>query len=302
MSVRHDLRYALRVLRSSPGFAAMAIATIALAIGANTAMFSFLNGILLSPLPYPDPERVMLVLEKRPDGGNNGISTLNYLDWAAQNEVFEYLAAQTGWGATYTGGDEPVRLLGGRASVQYFDITGAEVVLGRKFLPGEDEPGNDDVVLLSNALWRSRFGGDPGGRRPADHARRRAAHGCRRARVERHVRPRAAADLEAARVLPGQHDARFPLVRCDRQAQGGRHTRAGARRDGRDRQAHCRGFSRLEQGLERVRESAGAANDRPTDPHGRNCAVQCVPRSFCSSAAPISRTSHLRVASHAAAR
>jgi putative ABC transport system permease protein len=139
----------------------MAIATIALAIGANTAMFSFLNGILLSPLPYPNPERVMLVLEKRPDGGNNGISTLNYLDWAAQNTVFEYLAAQTGWGATYTGGDEPVRLSGGRASVQYFDITGAKVVLGRKFLPGEDEAGKDDVVLLSNALWRSRFGADP---------------------------------------------------------------------------------------------------------------------------------------------
>src|SRR6185503_5494652 len=115
---RQDLRYALRTLRSSPGFAAMAIATIALAIGANTAMFSFLNGVLLQPLPYPDPDRVMLVLEKRPDGGSNGISTLNYLDWAQQQTVFEYLAAQTGWGVTYTGGDEPVRLTGGQATVQ----------------------------------------------------------------------------------------------------------------------------------------------------------------------------------------
>jgi putative ABC transport system permease protein len=104
----------------------------------------------------------MSVLERRPDGGNNGISTLNYLDWDEQNTVFEYLAAQTGWGATYTGGDEPVRLAGGRARVDYFDITGAKVVLGRKFLPGEDEPGRDHVVLLSNALWRSRFGADPG--------------------------------------------------------------------------------------------------------------------------------------------
>jgi putative ABC transport system permease protein len=161
-ALRHDLRYALRTLRSSPGFAAMAVATIALAIGANTAMFSFLNGILLSPLPYPDPERVMLVLEKRPDGGTNGISTLNYLDWAEQNTVFEFLAAQTGWGATYTGGEEPMRLSGGRVSVHYFDITGGNVVLGRKFLPGEDEPGKDHVVLLSNALWRTRFGADPG--------------------------------------------------------------------------------------------------------------------------------------------
>ncbi len=161
MSVRHDLRFALRTLRSSPGFAATAVATIALAIGANTAMFSFLNGILLSPLPYPNPERIMSVLEKRPDGGNNGISTLNYLDWDEQNTVFEYLAAQTGWGATYTGGDEAIRLTGGLARVDYFDITGAKVVLGRKFLPGEDEVGRDRVVLLSNALWRSRFGADP---------------------------------------------------------------------------------------------------------------------------------------------
>ncbi|HEX5048128.1 MAG TPA: ABC transporter permease [Gammaproteobacteria bacterium] len=158
---RQDLRYALRTLRSTPGFAAMAIATIALSIGANTAMFSFLNGVLLQPLPYPNPERVMLVLEKRPDGGTNGISTLNYLDWARQQTVFQYLAAQTGWGATYTGGDEPVRLTGGQVTVQYFDITGAQLLLGRKFLPGEDEVGNNHVVLLSNGLWQTRFGGDP---------------------------------------------------------------------------------------------------------------------------------------------
>jgi putative ABC transport system permease protein len=161
-ALRHDLKYALRTLRASPGFAAMAIVTIALAIGANTAMFSFLNGVLLRPLPYPNPERVMLVLEKRPDGGSNGISTLNYLDWAEQNTVFEFLAAQTGWNATLTGGDEPVRLAGGRVSVHYFDITGGDVVLGRRFLPGEDEPGNDRVVLLTNSLWRSRFASDPG--------------------------------------------------------------------------------------------------------------------------------------------
>jgi putative ABC transport system permease protein len=161
MSLRQDLRYAWRSLRSSPVYAAMAIATIALAIGANTAMFSFVNGMVLNPLPYPDPERLMLVMEKRPDGGNNGISTLNYLDWASQQTVFEYLAALTGWGATYTSGDVPVRFTGGRATVQYFDITGARVVLGRKFVAGEDQVGNDHVVLLSNAVWRSRFGGDP---------------------------------------------------------------------------------------------------------------------------------------------
>ena len=125
MSLRRDLRYALRSLRSSPTFATMAIATIALAIGANTAMFSFVNAVVLHPLPYPDPDRLVLVAEKRPDGGNNGISTLNYLDWAEQQTVFEYFAALTGWGATYTGGDAPMRLTGGQVTVQYFDITGA---------------------------------------------------------------------------------------------------------------------------------------------------------------------------------
>ncbi len=139
----------------------MVLVTIALAIGANTAMFSFVNAVVLHPLPFPDPERLVLVAEKRPDGGNNGISTLNYLDWAEQQTVFEYLAALTGWGATYTGGDEPVRLTGGQATVQYFDLTGAKVALGRKFVAGEDQVGNDHVVLLSNALWRSRFGADP---------------------------------------------------------------------------------------------------------------------------------------------
>jgi len=161
MSLRQDFRYALRSLRSSPAFAAMAVATIALAIGANTAMFSFVNAVVLHPLPYPDPERLVMVAEKRPDGGDNGISTLNYLDWAEQQSVFEYLAALTGWGATYTGGDEPERFTGGRATIQYFDITGARVVLGRKFVAGEDRVGSDHVVLLSNVLWRSRFGADP---------------------------------------------------------------------------------------------------------------------------------------------
>ena len=78
--MKHDFRYALRGLRNSPGYAAVAVITIALAIGANTAMFSFIDGMLLNPLSYPDPERIVRVLERRPDGGANGISTLNYLD------------------------------------------------------------------------------------------------------------------------------------------------------------------------------------------------------------------------------
>src|SRR4030095_8575000 len=95
-SVLPDLRYAIRRLRNSPGFSAVAIATIALAIGANTAMFSFVNGVLLSPLPYPESDRIVRVLEKLPSGGLNGISTGNYLDWTNEDAVFWELGAGGG--------------------------------------------------------------------------------------------------------------------------------------------------------------------------------------------------------------
>jgi len=160
-SLLHDLRYAIRRLRNDPSFSAVAIATVALAIGANTAMFGFVHGILLRPLPYPESDRIVRVLEKRPTGGPNGISTLNYLDWANENTVFEYIAAEAAWRATLTGGDEPVLIRGARASAHYFDIFGAKPALGRTFLPDEDQPGRDHVVLLSHVLWENRFGSDP---------------------------------------------------------------------------------------------------------------------------------------------
>ena len=103
----------------------------------------------------------MRVLERLPTGGLNGISTLNYLDWTNQNAVFEYMAAEAGWRATLTGGDEPVSIRGARVSAHYFDIFGAKPALGRTFLPGEDQLGKDRVVLLSHVLWESRFGSDP---------------------------------------------------------------------------------------------------------------------------------------------
>ncbi len=117
--------------------------------------------MLLSPLPYPESDRIVRVLEKLPRGGINGISTLNYLDWANQNTSFEYMAAEAGWRATLTGGDEPVLIQAARVSASYFDIFGATAALGRTFLPGEDQRGEDRVVLLSHVLWESRFGSDP---------------------------------------------------------------------------------------------------------------------------------------------
>ena len=156
-----DLRYGLRSLAKSPGFTIVALATLAIGIGANTAIFSFVDGVLLKPLPYAEPERIVRVLEKPPGGGRNGISTLNYLDWQNQNKVFEYMAAQTGGSVTLTGITEPVRLRGSRVSPRYFDIFGLQPALGRMFAPGEDQPGQDHVAILSHSLWVSQFGADP---------------------------------------------------------------------------------------------------------------------------------------------
>ena len=156
----HDVRYAIRQLRNNAGFSAIAIGTIALAIGANTAMFSFVNGLLLRSLPYPESDRIVRILERLPRGGLNGISTLNYLDWTNGNAVFEYVAAEVGWRATLTGGDQPLLIRGARVSAHYFDIFGAKPALGRGFGDSEDQVGRDHVVLLSHALWESRFGSD----------------------------------------------------------------------------------------------------------------------------------------------
>ena len=158
----HDIRYGFRGLRQSPGFTAVALLTLAIGIGANTAIFSFVDGVLLKPLPYAEPDRIVRVLEKPPgDRDNrNGISTLNYLDWQKQNTVFQYMAAQSGGSVTLTGVAEPVQLRGGLVSPHYFDIFGIKPVLGRTFLADEDQPGKDHVAILSYALWQSRFGGD----------------------------------------------------------------------------------------------------------------------------------------------
>ncbi|HYM13761.1 MAG TPA: ABC transporter permease [Bryobacterales bacterium] len=156
-----DLRYALRTLLKSPGFALVAVATLAIGIGANAAIFSFVDGALLKPLPYAEPDRIVMVREKPPGGGRNGISTLNYLDWQKQNTVFEYMAAQTGGSVTLTGINDPVKLRGARSSAHYFDVLGAKAALGRTFAADEDQPGKDHVAILTHALWETQFGADP---------------------------------------------------------------------------------------------------------------------------------------------
>ena len=160
-SFLQDLRYSGRMLARSPGFAIIALLTLALGIGANTAIFSFVDGVLLKPLPYENADRIVRVLERPPRGERNGISTLNFLDWQKDNRVFDFMAAQTGGPATLTGVSEPVQLRGARVSSSYFEIFGIKAALGRTFLPDEDQLGKDRVVILSHALWIRQFGGDP---------------------------------------------------------------------------------------------------------------------------------------------
>jgi putative ABC transport system permease protein len=158
-----DVRYAVRMIRQRPWVTAVVLVTLAIGIGANTAIFSFVNAILLKPLPYPAADRIVGLWERRPTGQSNSMSTLNYLDYAA-SDVFEHVAATAiCCSATMLDdGPTPTPLAGLKVSAPYFDVFGAKAQLGRTFAAGEDQPGRNRVVVLSHRLWVSRFGSDPG--------------------------------------------------------------------------------------------------------------------------------------------
>jgi putative ABC transport system permease protein len=148
------------MIRKSPGFAAAAILTLALGIGATSAVFSFVDAVLLKPLPFPEPEKIINVWEKPPDSQRNVISSLNFLDWKSQNTVFSAMAAQTWSNLTLTGADVPVELKDARVSAGFFKIFGINPMLGRTFAPDEDQLGKEHEVVLSHRIWESRFGAD----------------------------------------------------------------------------------------------------------------------------------------------
>lgn len=156
----NDIRFALRQIRKAPGFALVAVLTLGLGIGANSAIFSFVDGVLLRPLPYPNGEALIEVFEKPPRGNRGSASTLNFLDWKARSTVFSEMAAQTGAAVTLTGGGEPLQLQGGRVTWPFLDLFGLKPALGRIFSQEEEQPGKDQVVILSHRIWESRFGSD----------------------------------------------------------------------------------------------------------------------------------------------
>nr|MBA2458656.1 ABC transporter permease [Gemmatimonadales bacterium] len=148
----------------SPGFTAAAAITLALGIGANTAVFSLVDAALLRPLPFPEPERLAVLWESQPAQGKDRekISAANYLDWRRESRSFSELTAWIVWGKALTGAGEPEELTMIRASANLFRLVGVEPALGRGFLPEEETPGRDRVVVLSHGLWTGRHGADPG--------------------------------------------------------------------------------------------------------------------------------------------
>lgn len=151
-----DLRYAARMLAKNPGFTALAVVALALGLGANTAIFSVVNSILLKPLPYADPNRLVVLLHS----GNFPVSPADFLDYRRDVTAFEHMAAAQGWGASLAGREGPEMITGLKVSSNMMPLLGAAPLLGRSFTTEEEKPGASKVLLLSYALWQRRFGGD----------------------------------------------------------------------------------------------------------------------------------------------
>ncbi len=158
----NDLRYALRMLIANPAFSLTAIAALALGIGANTAIFTVVDSILLKPLTYPQPDRMVMFMNTFADGNGNGASPVNFNTWRAQTSVFQDVAAYDfgGPGFNLTGA-VPEQVHGIHASEAYFRLFGAPVLLGRTFTPQEDSPNGGHVVVISYGFWQRKFGGNP---------------------------------------------------------------------------------------------------------------------------------------------
>ncbi len=162
MQVWQDLRYGARMLLKQPGFTLIAVLTLSLGIGANTAIFSVVNAVLLHPLAYKDPERLVVISHYYPKLDlKSSVSAIGYTHYRDTNKSFENIAAFTDWPVNLTSVGDPERLQGAAVTATFFPTLGVDVAQGRAFLPGEDQQGRNNVVVVSDGLWRRRFGADP---------------------------------------------------------------------------------------------------------------------------------------------
>ena len=160
-----DLHYGARMLLKNPGFTIIAVLALALGIGANTAIFSVVNAVLLKPLPYYDSQRLVWITEdkwgKEGEWEGEYVGSIDYILWQAESKAFDHLVAFTSGNAFLTGRGEPERLDSVRATANLFPALGVAPQLGRAFTPEEDRPGGARVAILSHSFWQRRFGGDP---------------------------------------------------------------------------------------------------------------------------------------------
>jgi predicted permease len=157
----HDLRFGLRMLRKSPGFTATAIVTLALGIGANTAIFSIVNGVLLNPLPFPHPEQLVVLHASKPNFEFGSVSYPNFQDWRKENHTFSSMAVSRGYYFSLTGTGTAEQLDGQFMTSGFFETLGVKPLLGRTFTEAEEQPGAGPVALISEGLWRRKFGASP---------------------------------------------------------------------------------------------------------------------------------------------
>jgi predicted permease len=163
-ALRGDLTYSARMLRKNPGFAAAAVITLALGIGANTAIFSVCNAVLFKPLPYAEPDRIVMLSERQGDGTLGDVAPANFVDWRDASRSFSEMGAvrASSFAPSFIlgGQSEASRLAGGNVSSSFFSVLGVQFMLGRNFLPEEERPGQNRVAILSYAVWSERFGAD----------------------------------------------------------------------------------------------------------------------------------------------
>ena len=157
-----DFKYGVRALAKAPGFTFVAVAALAIGIGANTAIFSVVDGTLVRPLPYDSPDRLVSIFTVDPAGGDDrmGVSYGDFLDWQRQTRTFESLATLSYWTFNLTGRNIPERILGIRASGNLFSVLGVQPLVGRTFTAKDDVPDGENVVVLSYGLWQRLFGGE----------------------------------------------------------------------------------------------------------------------------------------------
>ena len=156
--LRQDIRYGLRAMHKAPGFAATTIVTLALAIGVTTAVFSVIDAVLIRPLPFDHPEKILYLRTNSPQGYMQPASYPEYLDWRRENQVFSALAGYSTGNANFEGPAGPVALPSVSTTDNFFDVFGVHPLLGRTFAQGEDQPGKNDVAVLSYELWEQAFG------------------------------------------------------------------------------------------------------------------------------------------------